>query len=161
MVRFQHGYDHDYNEVYLGDDPSIWEQAKEFDQKTWIIFHLPGPKHMLIGIPLGEEHLVAIYFRLFGLWWGNAARVVYWMNEPDRYGFAYGTLTTHVERGEECFWVERRADGGIWYCIKAFSKPQFWMARLAYPLARKFQRQFVRDSFAHVKASLHAQAPVY
>ncbi|MCE7923585.1 MAG: DUF1990 family protein [Haliscomenobacteraceae bacterium CHB4] len=32
------------------------------------------------------------------------------------------------------------------YVIKAFSRPRFWMARLGYPLARWYQKKFVRDS---------------
>ena len=76
-------------------------------------------------------------------------RVVYVVDEPDRRGFAYGTLPGHAEAGEERFLVEwDRADDGVWYDILAFSRPRHMLARLGYPLARRFQRRFARDSAA-------------
>jgi uncharacterized protein (UPF0548 family) len=70
------------------------------------------------------------------------ARVVYVIDEPDRKGFAYGTLPGHPERGEEAFIVERRADGSVWLVIRAFSRPAnafFWAA---YPALRLMQAIF-------------------
>lgn len=70
------------------------------------------------------------------------ARVVYVVDEPDRKGFAYGTLPGHPERGEEAFIVERRADGSVWLVIRAFSRPSnafFWAA---YPALRMLQAVF-------------------
>ena len=95
---------------------------------------------------LKEGETVVVQFRLATLWWFSACRIVYVINQPDRFGFAYGTLTSHVEKGEEVFYVEKLPNGEVWYCIEAFSRPRFWLARLFYPLARHFQRRFVRDS---------------
>jgi uncharacterized protein (UPF0548 family) len=81
------------------------------------------------------------------------------MDEVDRFGFAYGTLPGHVECGEEIFMVERTGDGTVRYVIQAFSKPRFWMARLAYPVARAHQRKFVRDSKATMLQFVQQQAP--
>ncbi|MDP9026471.1 MAG: DUF1990 domain-containing protein [Actinomycetota bacterium] len=70
------------------------------------------------------------------------ARVVYVIDEPDRKGFAYGTLPGHPERGEEAFVVERRADDSVWLVIRAFSRPSnvfFWVA---YPALRMVQAIF-------------------
>lgn len=70
------------------------------------------------------------------------ARVVYVIDEPDRKGFAYGTLPGHPERGEEAFVVERRADDTVWLVIRAFSRPSnafFWAA---YPALRMMQAIF-------------------
>jgi uncharacterized protein (UPF0548 family) len=70
------------------------------------------------------------------------ARVVYVIDEPDRKGFAYGTLPGHPERGEESFVVERRADESVWLTIRAFSRPAnrfFWAA---YPALRLLQALF-------------------
>ncbi|MEO7798036.1 MAG: DUF1990 domain-containing protein, partial [Opitutaceae bacterium] len=79
----------------------------------------------------------------------SGCRVVYVLDEAGpvrRYGFAYGTLEAHVEQGEERFSVELHGDGGVWYDLRAFSRPRFWPVRLAKPLARRLQRRFVRDS---------------
>jgi len=70
------------------------------------------------------------------------ARVVYVIDEPDRKGFAYGTLPGHPERGEESFVVERRPDESVWLTIRSFSRPAnrwFWAA---YPVLRMMQAIF-------------------
>ena len=100
---------------------------------------------------------VCVAFHVLGAWWLNAARIVYRLEEEaplHRSGFAYGTLTCHVERGEECFSVEWRPDDSVWYDLCAFSRPAFWPVRLARPLARALQRRFVRDSQAALLAAL-------
>ena len=53
--------------------------------------------------------------RVLGMWTLNAARVVFVIDEPGRFGFAYGTLPRHVESGEERFLVERDAAGEVYY----------------------------------------------
>lgn len=54
------------------------------------------------------------------------ARVVYVIDEPDRKGFAYGTLPGHAEEGEEAFLVHRDPEGSVWLTIRAFSRPSRW-----------------------------------
>jgi len=65
------------------------------------------------------------------------------LDEPDRSGFAYGTLPGHPECGEELFAVERRADG-TWLVIRAFSRPGRWFTRVAGPVGRLAQRVMTR-----------------
>ena len=46
---------------------------------------------------------------LLGLWWLNACRIVYVVDEAGpvtKFGFAYGTLPGHAGTGEERFLVE-------------------------------------------------------
>jgi uncharacterized protein (UPF0548 family) len=58
-------------------------------------------------------------------------RVVYTIDEPDRRGFAYGTLLGHPESGEELFAVRYAADSETVYLdIVAFSRPATWWSRL-------------------------------
>src|SRR3954447_23613387 len=65
----------------------------------------------------------------------------------DRFGFAYGTLPDHPERGEERFLVEwNRGDDSVRYDLLAISQPQHWLARLGYPYARYEQARFRRLS---------------
>ena len=71
-------------------------------------------------------------------------RVVYVHDDADRFGFAYGTLPGHPERGEEAFVVERDAGGGATFSIVAFSKPAAIAARLGRPVARRVQRRVTR-----------------
>ena len=58
-------------------------------------------------------------------------RVVDIVDTDDRYGFAYGTLPVHPERGEESFTVVRDADGSVKFEIVAV-----WRSK--HPLARAF-----------------------
>jgi uncharacterized protein (UPF0548 family) len=60
--------------------------------------------------------------------------------EPDRVGFAYGTLAGHPERGEERFEVGLRADGAVEARIRAFSRPGRWFTHLAGPVGRRLQQ---------------------
>jgi uncharacterized protein (UPF0548 family) len=66
-------------------------------------------------------------------------RVVWTVEEPDRVGFAYGTLPGHPERGEESFVVSMDADGDVWFEITAFSRLAAWYARLGRPVAAVLQ----------------------
>jgi len=67
-------------------------------------------------------------------------RVVYVIDEPDRQGFAYGTLPGHPESGEEIFIVERVA-GSTVVEVRAFSRPGRWFTWLGAPVARPIQRR--------------------
>jgi uncharacterized protein (UPF0548 family) len=59
-----------------------------------------------------------------------------------RFGFAYGTLSTHVERGEERFTIEwHRDEDSVWYDILAFSRPNKLLVKLGLPLARMLQQR--------------------
>ncbi|MCB0643590.1 MAG: DUF1990 domain-containing protein [Phaeodactylibacter sp.] len=138
------GYNHDHNSVCLGQGRAIFERSctalKQWKQfPDWVQIH-PNVA------PLEKGMVVGLFFRVFGLYWTSACRIVYTFAEQDRFGFAYGTLPAHMERGEECFWIEFREDGSVWYHIRAFSRPAFWLVRLVKPIARRFQARFVRDS---------------
>ena len=67
-------------------------------------------------------------------------RVVAVVDEPDRRGFAYGTLPGHPERGEESFVVELRSDGTVVLIIRAFSRPGTLLAKAIGPLGRVAQK---------------------
>jgi len=68
-------------------------------------------------------------------------RVVYVVDEPDRRGFAYGTLPGHAVSGEELFLV--RYDPGtddVMAEVVAFSRSATWWSRLGTPVTSLFQR---------------------
>ena len=56
-------------------------------------------------------------------------RVVYVVEEPNRVGFAYGTLPGHPEEGEELFLLQRDHDHRVRFTVAAFSKPATRLAR--------------------------------
>lgn len=66
-------------------------------------------------------------------------RVVALVREPDRIGFAYGTLPDHPECGEELF-VAQQTGAGVEVRIRAFSRPGTRLSRAVGPVGRVAQR---------------------
>ena len=141
------GFDSDHNRQLLGRGATTFEHAKAA-VRAWTMFPRPWtaiePEHA----PIETKGVVAVHVRLLGLWWLNASRIVYVVDEPRRFGFAYGTLPGHAEHGEERFLVEWLPDDTVWYDLRAFSKPRHVLARLVYPITRAYQRRFGRASKA-------------
>ena len=100
--------------------------------------------------PITEGTVVGVLGRHFGVWSLNACRIAYVIEEVPslrRYGFAFGTLPGHVERGEERFTVEwDHADDSVSYEVFAFARPAHPLARAGQPFVRLVQRQFAADS---------------
>jgi uncharacterized protein (UPF0548 family) len=68
-------------------------------------------------------------------------RVVYVIDEPDRRGFAYGTLPGHAESGEERFVVRYDpATDEVYAEVVAFSRHATWWSRLGSPVTSVAQR---------------------
>jgi uncharacterized protein (UPF0548 family) len=72
-------------------------------------------------------------------------RVVRVIDEPDRVGFAYGTLPGHPESGEEEFLLIRSGER-VDFRVTAFSRPTSRLARLAGPVSRRAQ-DFYTDRY--------------
>ncbi|NEP19849.1 MAG: DUF1990 domain-containing protein [Leptolyngbya sp. SIO4C1] len=122
--------------------------------QAWVPFRVPW-LHFYAQGPLSAGILVAIVVRRVGLWWVNLNRVVYTIDEPHRFGFAYGTLGLHALSGEELFLVERSPQSGeVTYRILAFSRPRHLLTRLGYPLTRAAQRRFGVDSSQAMQSAM-------
>nr|WP_041782900.1 DUF1990 domain-containing protein [Mycolicibacterium chubuense] len=68
-------------------------------------------------------------------------RVVYVVDEPDRRGFAYGTLPGHAESGEELFLVRYDpATEDVYAEVAAFSRHATWWSRAGSPVTSLAQR---------------------
>jgi uncharacterized protein (UPF0548 family) len=151
---FPEGYDHDYNRVLIGEGGADFQLAKALVSE-WKMFSTPWTR-LYPDRPFIEEGLtVSVLFRLFGTWWFNSCRVVYTIDTPTRFGFAYGTLEGHVECGEERFMVYMDESDKVWYSIEAFSRPGTWYTQIASPIARRFQKRFVKDSFRAMQLSMY------
>jgi uncharacterized protein (UPF0548 family) len=99
----------------------------------------------------------AVVVRHLGFWSINGCRVLYPIasDSPRAFGFAYGTLVNHAERGEEIFRVALDPDSGdVSYAIRAVSRPRALLARLGYPVTRTLQARFRRDSTAAVARAI-------
>jgi uncharacterized protein (UPF0548 family) len=72
-------------------------------------------------------------------WVEVVCRVVNVVDQPDRFGFTYGTLSVHPEQGEESFTVIRMDDGNTCFQIVAVSRPRHVLTRAFPPVARRLQ----------------------
>lgn len=71
--------------------------------------------------------------------------VVAVVDEPDRAGFAYGTLPGHPEPGEELFLLRLEpVSGRVLFRIRAFSRPGTRWSRALAPVVRLVQRAITR-----------------
>jgi len=144
------GYNVDHNRIQIGTGEAAYEAGVEA-LKNWRQFDLGWVTVVPRGVPIEVGATVAVKARAFGTWSLNASRIVYTIDETTRFGFAYGTLPDHVERGEERFLIEWLADDSVWYDIFAFSRPQHPLVRLSRPLARRLQKQFARESLSKIR----------
>jgi uncharacterized protein (UPF0548 family) len=151
------GYVVNRTRIKLGEGAGTFAAARAA-LRRWEHFRLGWVETWPPETPIQAGQVVAVMTRLFGLWWLNACRIVYVVDEQgafQRFGFAYGTLPEHAESGEERFTVEwHRAGDAVWYDILAFSRPQQLLARLGYPLTRRLQHRFARDSAAAMQRAV-------
>ena len=140
------GYNIDHNRIILGRGEDDFARAKQAIRE-WKMFDVPGMKLMYPDTPIETGREVAPLAYHLGFYSLNSCRIVYVIDEPDRFGFAYGTLTEHAEIGEERFLVELDQESGeVWYDIFAFSRPGNLLVKLGYPYSRYKQKQFAVGS---------------
>jgi uncharacterized protein (UPF0548 family) len=143
-------YNVDHNRVRLGYGADVFHRAR-VALGEWKMFELGWVELMHPSAPIESGQTVLILARTWGLYSLSASRVLKIIDDDDgairRWGFSYGTLMHHVERGEERFAVEhRRDDGSVWYDLLAYSVPHHPLAKLGYPISRAAQRRFAKDS---------------
>jgi uncharacterized protein (UPF0548 family) len=145
------GYVVDRTRIKLGEGESVFRLAIAA-LRRWEQFNLGWVEARPSNTPIQAGEVVAVMGRAIGLWWLNSARIVYVFDESgpiSKFGFAYGTLPGHVESGEERFLIEwDRAEDSVCYDILAFSRPNHFLTWLGYPVVRRTQKRFGRDSAA-------------
>jgi uncharacterized protein (UPF0548 family) len=154
-------YAMDHTRIRLGQGEEVFSKAKAA-LKRWEQFQLGWVEAWSPETLIETGEVVAVIARKLGLWWLNACRIIYVVDESgpvSRYGFAYGTLPDHAGTGEERFLVEwDRASGEVWYDILAFSRPHQLMTRLGYPYMRRLQKKFRRESAAAMSRAVENKA---
>ncbi len=154
------GYVVDRTRVKLGDGEPVFDSAIAALQR-WEQFRLGWVEAWSPDTPIQPGEVVAVMGWAIGMWWLNSCRIVYVVDEfgPIRkFGFAYGTLPVHAESGEERFLIEwDRSDNSVWYDILAFSQPNQFLTRLGYPVVRRLQKRFGRESAASLCRAVQAR----
>jgi uncharacterized protein (UPF0548 family) len=130
------GYHHVLKSAVIGSGRSRFEDAADKGMRWGMLrgagLHVEATKEVAA---VGSEVIVHL---------GPVrapCRVVYVVDEPDRRGFAYGTLPGHAESGEERFVVRYDpATEEVHADVTAFSRHATWWSRLGSPVTSVAQR---------------------
>ncbi len=141
--RLPAGYHHARSSLDLGSGDAVWARARD-GIDGWRAPAAAGITIAPPDAPITPGTTVGVFMRLGPVHVLAACRIVAVVDEPDRYGFAYGTLPAHPEEGEELFLVTRDAGGVVRFEITAFSRPHDWLTRLGGPVARRVQQHATR-----------------
>jgi uncharacterized protein (UPF0548 family) len=145
------GFVRDHSRSQIGRGAAAFEAAKSAFRR-WEQFNLGWVRIANPEAPIEAAQIIAMESHTLGLWTLNFTRILYTIDEPDRFGFGYGTTTMHVERGEERFLLEfDPITGAVTYELLALSQPAHWMVWLGYPYARSRQHKFARESHRHMR----------
>ncbi|MEW6208654.1 MAG: DUF1990 domain-containing protein [Acidobacteriota bacterium] len=143
------GFTLDHNRIEIGRGEDVFSRAT-VAIRQWKMFGMPWIRLCwpISRIEVGVT--VAVLARHLGFFSLNACRIVSVIDTDDgikKFGFAYGTLPDHAERGEERFMVEwNRETDTVSYDLLAFSQPGHFLAKLGYPVARRLQKKFAAAS---------------
>jgi uncharacterized protein (UPF0548 family) len=137
------GYRRDRYEAPLAEGAGVFDRAAAA-LLAWQAQVGAGVDVFPSGARVADGATVVLLLRA-GLWAAPApCRVVYVIAEPDRAGFAYGTLPGHPECGEAAFTLVRGSDGHVRFIVRSFSRRVDPLARLGAPLARLAQTRVTR-----------------
>jgi uncharacterized protein (UPF0548 family) len=140
----------------VGNGDAAWNRAKGA-LAAWRHFEVGWIELFPVRASIAPGTDVAVLIRHLGFWSLNGCRVVYHLDEQNgtAFGFAYGTLTTHAECGEERFEVRfDAASGDVTYVIRAASRPRSLLALIGSPVAVRLQARFFRDSGAAMRRAV-------
>ena len=132
------GYHHVRAAADLGTGDHVWEAARAGIQ-AWTAHRSAGMTVVPGDAPIAEGITVAVITPAGPLVVLASCRIVRVVDEPDRYGFAYGTLPAHPEEGEERFVATRDDTGKVRFEVAAFSRPHDLLTKLGGPVPRRLQ----------------------
>ncbi|MGD7731587.1 DUF1990 family protein [Propionibacteriaceae bacterium G57] len=135
--------------VQVGSGPARWLHAWQ-QTMSWGIQRSAGYSILPVGEDATNQVRPGLTVRMrrrFGpLVMSMPVRVVHVIDEPDRKGFAFGTLSGHPVSGEVAFVVEHRPDDTVHFVLRTFSGPGKGPWALAYPVVLLL-RGGLRDSY--------------
>jgi len=139
------GYRHVHRRTVVGTGPSAFRAAVDalarWDVQRGAGLRVRGDAPR---VALGSRAEVGLGVGPLRVW--APCEVVWVVDEPTRWGFAYGTLDGHPECGEEAFIISTDDADQVWFEIRAFSRPAAWYARLGGPVGHLIQ-EWVTDRY--------------
>ena len=148
------GYVVDHTRIKLGEGELVFNSAKAALHR-WEQFQLGWVEAWPPETPIQSGEVVAVVGRAIGLWWLNSCRIVYVVDDS-------GPITSLVSPTALCpatsravrndFLIEwDRVENSVWYEILAFSRPRHFLTKIGYPMVRRTQIRFGRESAAAMK----------
>ncbi|MDI2097928.1 DUF1990 family protein [Ruicaihuangia caeni] len=109
----------------------------------------------------GEPLLVAgttatLVVPVLGIPFSLPTRVVFLIDEPNRKGFATGTMRGHPLSGEESFVIEQGEDGAVWIHLRMFWRPGSALWRPFYPLIALLRKRYIARYLRALQAATDA-----
>jgi uncharacterized protein (UPF0548 family) len=150
-------YRHNENQITVGRGQDIFERAVHA-LRGWQAQIGAGIEVVPAEAWVGRDETIILLIRAGGLWASAPCRVVYVIEEPDRFAFAYGTLPGHPERGEVAFEVTRDEAGEVDFRVWSFSRPVDRLARLGAPLTRRIQKRATHRYLTALREAARAES---
>jgi uncharacterized protein (UPF0548 family) len=148
------GYHHTRVGTALGVGAPVWDRARA-GIRDWAAHAAAGITIAPSGAPITEGTTVAVITSVGPLHVVAACRIVKVVDEPDRFGFAYGTLPAHPEEGEERFLVTRDAQGAVRFDVVVFSRAHDLLTRLGGPIPRRIQARATEHYLQGMRACVN------
>ena len=156
VLRRQYRFLH--RRTFLGEGNESFVRAKKAIL-AWQMFNLEWLQFCCWDRNMTEGGTVAILGRTIGVWWLNPCRIISLIDNEgpvERFGFAYGTLSSNAVRGEERILVEwDRRDDRIHYDLFSFSCANLWISQLNIVYLRHLQDRFGRESGQAMARYIH------
>ena len=147
------GYRHHRRSVELGRGPATFDRAAE-GLRRWQAHRGSGAKVHPPDAALVEGQTVVMAVPVAFVWTTVACRIVYVVDEPTQFGFAYGTLAEHVLEGEESFLVEQDDTGRVRFAVSAFLRPRLRVLAAAGPVVHGVDWYLVGRYLRALRASV-------
>lgn len=152
------GYEYYSYAAPVGHGPGDWAAARD-GLRAWAAHTGAGVSITPPTEPLTEGATVVAQTSVGPMHVLIPCRIVYVIDEPDRFGFAYATLPGHPEDGEESFMLSKEVDDSVTFTVSAHSRHAELMARLGAPVSRIVQRRTNRAYIAGLRAFVERQHP--
>jgi uncharacterized protein (UPF0548 family) len=133
------GFHHDRYQILLGHGSETFHRAVNGLQ-SWKAHTGPGFRVFPQDEEIRTGATVVVTMGAPFLALAAPCRIARVIDEPSRWGFAYGTLPGHPEEGEEAFVVSISPDETVLFEIVAFSRPGDSLVRLLGPIGRGVQK---------------------
>jgi uncharacterized protein (UPF0548 family) len=149
------GYRHDLDQALLGTGSETFDRAVSA-LRRWKAHTGVGTEVFPREATAVEGEVALLLIHAAGLWTLAPFRVIYVVEEPDTFRFAYGTLPGHPEQGEASFAIKRSETDEVFFRLASFSRPVAPLARFAKPLARRIQRRYTLRYIAALREAIFA-----